>query len=122
MNNIDEALKEIDRITNDACDGKLTEVECKKRLDDFKAKYGDDLIYGNSLGSIKDEPASKEKLSKLRTIQAQGGTSEETFIEMARTGRKLRQKKIASMIAAVAAAVAVIAVIGALVSALKSKL
>lgn len=117
MNNIDEALREIDRITNDACDGKLTEIECKKRLDDFKATYGDDLIYGNSLGSIKDEPASKEKLRKLRTIQAQGGTSEETFLEMARTGRKLRKKKIISMIAVIATVVVVIA---ALVSALKN--
>ena len=119
MKSIDDALKEIDRITNDACSGKLSEAECKKRLDDFKATYGDDLIYGNSLGSIKSEPASKEKLRKLRIIQAQGGTSEETFIEMARTGRKLRQKKITCMIATIAAIVAVIALIVALVSALK---
>lgn len=119
MKNIDEALVEMNRITNDACDGKLTETECKKRLDSFRKKYGDDLIYENSLGNVKNEPASKEKLRKLRSIQAQGGTSEETFIEMARTGRKLRQKKITCMIATIAAIVAVIALIVALVSALK---
>ena len=120
MKNIDEALEEMNRITNDACDGKLTETECKKRLDNFRKKYGDDLIYENSLGNIKNEPASKEKLRKLRSIQAQGGTSEETFLEMVRTGRKLRQKKIICMVAAIAAIVAIIAVIVAFISALKS--
>lgn len=120
MKNIEEALEVMNRITEDACNGKLSEAECKKRFDAFRAKYGDDLIYENSLGNLKNEPASKEKLRKLRNIQAQGGTSEETFLEMARTGRKLRQKKITYVVATVAAVVAVIAVVTAVVSILKN--
>lgn len=116
MKNIDEALKEMNRITNDACDGKLTETECKKRLDSFRKKYGDDIFYENSLGDVKNEPASKEKLRKLRGIQAQAGTSEETFLEMARTGRKLRQKKIIYTVAAIAAIAAAVAIIITIVS------
>lgn len=120
MKNIDEALEEMDRITEDACSGRLTEAACQKRLDAFREKYGDNLIYENTLGSVKDEPATKEKLRKLRSIQARGGTSEETFLEMARTGRKLWQKKIACLVAAIAGIAAVIAVIVAVVSALKN--
>ena len=120
MKNNDEALEAMNRITEDACNGKLTEVECKRQFDAFREKYGDDLIYENTLGNLKNEPASKEKLRKLRSIQAQGGTSEETFLEMARTGRKLRQKKIACLVAAIAGIAAVIAVIAAVVAALKN--
>lgn len=120
MENIDEALKELDQIIDDACDGKLTEAMCSQRLDAFKAKYGDKLIHGKPLGDIQNEPASKEKLQKLRILRAQGGTSEETFLEMARTGRKLRQKKIACLVAAIAGIAAVIAVIAAIVSVLKN--
>ena len=119
MKNIDEALEAMSRITEAACSGKLTEAECKEQLDAFRKKYGDDLIYENSLGDLKNEPASKEKLYKLRNIQAQGGTSEETFLEIARTGRKLRQRAMACLAGAIAAAAAVIAVIAALVSAFR---
>lgn len=119
MENIDEALKEINFIINDACDGKLTETVCQKRLDEFKAKYGDGLIRGKPLGVIKDEPASREKLRKLRIMRAQGETSEETLLEMARTGRKLRQRKFIRMIATITAVVAVVAIVVAVVSALK---
>lgn len=119
MKNIDVALEEMNRITNDACDGKLTETECKQRLDSFRKKYGDDLFYENSLGDVKNEPASKEKLRKLRGIQAQCGTSEETFLEMARTGRKLRQKKIIYMVTVIAAVAAAVAIIITFMSASK---
>ena len=119
MENIDNALREIELIVNDACDGKLTEAVCRERLAAFKAKYGDSLIHGSPLGEIKHKPASKEKLRRLQIKRAQGCTSEEIFVEMARTGRKLRQRKITCMIATIAAIVAVIALIAALVSALK---
>lgn len=119
MENIDNALKELNLIIDDACDGKLTETVCKKRLDEFRAKYGNKLIHGKPLGNIKKEPASEDKLQKLRIIRAQGGTSEETLLEMARTGRKLRQRKISRMIATITAVVAVVAIVVAVVSALK---
>ena len=119
MENIDNALREIELIVNDACDGKLTEAVCRERLAAFKAKYGDSVIHGSPLGDIKHEPASKAKLRRLQIKRAQGCTSEEMFLEMARTGRKLQQKKTTRMIATVAAIIAAIALVAALVSALK---
>lgn len=120
MEIFDSAMDELDHIVKDACDGKLTEATCQKRLEEFKAKFGDSWIQGSPLGDIKNEPASKEKLRNLQRKRAQGRTSEEIFVEMARTGRKLRQKKIICMVAAIAAIVAIIVVIIALISALKS--
>lgn len=120
MKNIDEALNEMNAIADDACDGKLTEAECKKRLDAVRKTYGDDLFLNNSIGELKNEPASKEKIRELRIIQAQGGTSEETFLEMARTGRQLRKRKLTQMLAVITAIVAAAALIISLISALKN--
>lgn len=119
MENNNEALREMNRITADACAGKMTEEQCRAALENFKDKYGDGLIIKNRLGDIKNQPASEEKLRKLRLIQAQGGTSEETFVEMAKTGRALRKRKIAQIITAIGIAVAVVVLVISLLSALK---
>ncbi len=116
MKSIDEALIELESLTNDACNGMLTDTECRKRFAEFRHKYGDDLIYGSELGALKDEPATKDKLRKLRSLQAQGSTSEETFLEMARTGRALRRKKLAGIIIGIVAFAAVIAAIVSIIS------
>lgn len=113
MKNIVEAIDELNAIKTDACAGKLTENGCKKKLELFINKYGDDLLMTNRLGEIKTQPASEEKLETLKNIWAEGGTSEETFLEMARTGRALRKRKITRIVASIAAiAAAIIAIIG----------
>lgn len=115
MRNIDEGLEELKRFTDEACAGALTEERCRARFAEFKKQYGD-LVYEYNLGAIKNEPASKEKLLKLRSIQAQGGTSEDVFLEMARTGRKLRKKKTVGIVAVITSIVAVVAIIALIVS------
>ncbi len=115
MRNIDEGLEELKRFTDEACAGALTEERCRARFAEFKRQYGD-LVYEYKLGSIKNEPASKDKLLKLRSIQAQGGTSEEVFLEMARTGRKLRKKKTVGIVAVIAAIAAVVAIVALIVT------
>jgi hypothetical protein len=114
--NIDEALQELNRLREDACSGKLTEIECKMRFSEFRKKYGDDLIYKCDVSDFKNEPASKEKLRKLCEIQLQGGTSEEVFLEIAKTGRKLRKKKTVGIIAVIAAIAAVAAIVALIVT------
>jgi len=120
MKDTTEALNEIQNITDEACAGKLTEEQCKQRFAAFIEKFGDDLILPNTIGDLKNEPASKEKLEKLLSIQERGGTSEETFIEIARTGRTLRKRKIIKEVAIIAAIAAIIGVIIAIISLLKN--
>ncbi len=116
MINIDEALLELNRLREDACNGKLTEIECRTRFSEFQRKYGDELIYKSDLSEIKAEPASKEKLRRLCEIQLQGGTSEEVFLEMARTSRKLRKKKTVGIVAVIATIAAVVAIVAFIVT------
>lgn len=120
MENIDDALRELNLIVRNACSGQLTEEACKKRLDDFRAKYGENLLHGKKPGDVQNEGASEDKLQKLKLLRAESGTSEETVLEMARTGRKLRQKKRNRVIAAIVAIVAIIAFVIAVVSVSKS--
>lgn len=116
MENIDRALAELDRITSSACSGALTETMCRKELDAFRSTYGDTLFHGRPLGDdIRRMPAGTEKLRELKIIRAQGGTPEELFLEMARTGRALRRKRLAGIIAVFAAIAAVVALIVALI-------
>ena len=111
--NWNEELKHIEK---DACAGKLTETKCQNRLNLFKKEYADGILVANELGDIKNQPASKKKLNDLKYIGAAGSTSEELFLEMARTGRALRKRKLVGTVASIAAIVAVIAAIISIIS------
>jgi hypothetical protein len=98
-----EALMDIQ---DEARAGKLTEAKCKERFAAYVKEYGDDMIVPNKIGELKNQPASDEKMKKLLYTIERGGTSEETFVELAKTARELRNKKIAKTTAKVAVPVA----------------